>query len=265
MGRSASAHGYTYRPNRRPTWACSWLALTGSCCRRVNAEYGCRSTTLGRSVLDASTGHWFTGSQPVRGSRGPVRVRGGPMRIRRRHLSRLAVVGGFCAVLIVVLAIVESTAAAVIPVSAALAQPSRLTSTTATGSSTTTTTSATTTSTTTTSTTTTSSTSISSTPTTTTTPSAGPAAPPTFYCGGEPCASPRSSGSQLPSPPQWVTTPDAAGCLISLGALDLLGDFQQVAEQMDDLAQTGGLADPEYWLVQLRSYGRSLTLPELDL
>jgi hypothetical protein len=91
-----------------------------------------------------------------------------------------------------------------------------------------------------------------------------PPPPPTFVCGGEPCANPRPNSS-LPNPPQWLTSPNAAGCLISLGAIHLnssLTDLQQVSGEQANLAKTNGLLDPKYWLVQVQAYANSTTYPE---
>lgn len=88
---------------------------------------------------------------------------------------------------------------------------------------------------------------------------------PTFVCGGEPCGRPRPSQDQLPNPPQWLTSPNAAACLISVGAIDLdasLTDLQQVSGEQADLAKTKGLLDPNYWLVQLKAFANSATFPE---
>lgn len=98
-------------------------------------------------------------------------------------------------------------------------------------------------------------------------PSPTPPPPPGFVCGGEQCANPRSDNSDqgVPNPPQWLTSPNAAACLVSLGAIDLnnsLTDLQQVSGEQADLAKTNGLMDPNYWLVQVKSYGNSFTFPE---
>lgn len=98
----------------------------------------------------------------------------------------------------------------------------------------------------------------------TTSQSAQETSGPTFVCGGEPCGRPRPSQDQLPNPPQWLTSPNAAACLISVGAINLdasLRALQQVSGEQAELAKTKGLLDPNYWLVQLKAYGNSLTLP----
>lgn len=76
--------------------------------------------------------------------------------------------------------------------------------------------------------------------------------------------SPGGPSTELPTPPRWVTSPNAAECLVSLGAIELapiLSDLQTVSTLQPELAKTSGLWDPEYWLIQLRSFGNSLTLP----
>jgi hypothetical protein len=87
---------------------------------------------------------------------------------------------------------------------------------------------------------------------------------PTFVCGGEPCGRPRPSQDQLPNPPHWLTSPNAAACLISVGAIDLdasLKALAHVSGEEADLAKTKGLLDPNYWLVQVKAFGNSLTFP----
>jgi hypothetical protein len=85
-------------------------------------------------------------------------------------------------------------------------------------------------------------------------------------CAGEQCANPRPDGQQHPAPPEWVTSPHAAGCLLSLGlpvpggpAVDSL---EHVSGLLGELAGTQGFLDPNYWLIQLKGFAKALTFPD---
>lgn len=98
-------------------------------------------------------------------------------------------------------------------------------------------------------------------------PSATPGAPPTFVCEGEQCSSPRApktdDSKYYPTPPQWLTSPNAAGCIANfVPGSEIVTDFAQVAQEAPQLAQTQGLYDPNYWLVQLNSSRDAMTFPE---
>jgi hypothetical protein len=87
-----------------------------------------------------------------------------------------------------------------------------------------------------------------------------------FVCAGEQCANPRSGGQQHPAPPEWVTSPHAAGCLLSLGlpvpggpAVDSL---EHVSGLLPELAETQGFLDPKYWLIQLKGFAKALTFDD---
>lgn len=94
-----------------------------------------------------------------------------------------------------------------------------------------------------------------------------PPPPPDFVCGGEPCANPRSpkpgDNKAYPSPPRWLTSANAGACVAhAVPGMKIVHDFNQVFQMAPELAQTNGFYDPNYWLIQLKSFANSMTFPE---